>query len=289
MAIQSVTKDSIAEMVAARQPAPPPKEPDPEKTQAAPVEAKQDEPEGDHKKKPIQERISELTRDKRELEEAWQAEYEARVTAQNRIKELEALKPKAEEPKDERPDRTKYKPEEAEKYENDLLAWNRREAIREFQAEQAKIRAEQEQREAEERLRERTEEARKEIEDFDEVIKSADRRSEMIPAHVVAAINESEKGPHLAYYLAKHPDESKRIFAMRPAKALLELGKIELNFTAKAAGEPKPEVKPNVTRAPAPMPSITGGAGEIPKDLSKPMDFREYARARREEIRAKRR
>ena len=289
MAVKSVTAENVAELVAARNAVEPKKEPEPVKAEAIPIEVKQEEPAGDHKKKPIQERISELTRDKRELEEAWQSEYEARLLAQNRLKELEAQKPKAEEPKDERPDRTKYKAEEAEKYENDLLAWNRREAIREFQAEQAKLQAEAAQKAAEERLQALTIEARKEIEDFDEVIKSADRRRENVPAHVVAAITESDKGPHLAYYLAKNPDEAKRIFAMTPAKALLALGKVELNFTTKGDEKPAVETKTPVTKAPAPMPSITGGGGELPKDLSRPMNFREYAAARREEIRAKRR
>lgn len=286
MAIVSVTKENIADMVAARLPEQP-KPAEPTKAEAK-VEEVKEEPEG--KKKPIQERISELTRDKRELEEAWQSEYEARVIAENRLKELGTQKPK-EEPKDERPDRTKYKPEEAEKYENDLLAWNRREAIREFQAEQAKLNAEAAQKAAQERLEALTREARKEIEDFDEVIESADRRKEIIPAHVVAAITESDKGPHLAYYLAKNPDEAKRIFGLTPARALLALGKIELNFTAKTETKPevKAETKTPVTKAPAPMPSISGGGGEIPKDLTKPMSFREYAAARREEIRAKRR
>lgn len=288
MAIQSVTKDNIAEMVAARQPVEQPKAPEPVKAE---VEEVKQEAEGEHKKKPIQERISELTRDKRELEEAWQSEYDARVLAQNRLKELEAQKPKVEEVKDNRPDRTQYKPEEAEKYENDLLAWNRREAIREFQAEQAKTQAEAAQKAAQERLEGITAEARKEIPDFDEVIESADRRKEMIPAHVVAAITESDKGPHLAYYLAKNPDEAKRIFALSPAKALLALGKVELNFTTKSEPvkeSPKVETKIPVTKAPAPMQSITGGGGEIPKDLTK-LSFKEYAAARREEIRAKRR
>jgi hypothetical protein len=287
MAIVSVTKDNITEMVAARA-GEQQKEPEPVKVEE-PKEAKA-EPEGDKVKKPIQERISELTRDKRELEEAWQSEYEARILAQNRLKELETQKPKAEEPKDERPDRTKYKPEEVEKYENDLLSWNRREAIREFQAEQARVQAEAAQKAAQERLEALTKEARAEIEDFDEVIANADRRKEVIPNHVVAAITESDKGPHLAYYLAKNPDEAKRIFALTPAKALLALGKIELNFTKTELKEtPKPVEKPPVTKAPAPMASITGGGGELPKDLSKPMSFREYAAARKEEIRAKRR
>ncbi len=274
MAIESVTTETIAEMAAARLPEP----------EAKAEEVKQDEPEGDQKvKKPIQERISELTAQKRELEQFWRSEYEARLQAQNRVKELETLAPKP--PENKRPDRTAYKPEEAEKYENDLLEWNRKQAIAEFQAAESERRT----REA---LAERTERARRDIPDFDEVIQSADRRGQPIPPHVVAAITESDVGPKLAYHLAKNQDEAKRIFGMTPAKALLALGKLETTYAdAKESAPvvvPQPATKPPVTKAPAPLPSLNTGAGNVITDAAQAPDFNTYKRLRLEEMRKRR-
>ena len=268
MAIQGVSNADVAAM-ARKEP-----KPEPKLEEKPKAEEKKEAP-----KNSVQERINELTREKRELEEFGEAEYEARVQAQRRIKELEAqTAPK--EPEAKRPDRTQYKPEEADKYENDLLEWNRKEAIKEFQASEF-------QRRTQERLTELTEKARAEISDFDEVIQSADRRRDNVPPHVIAAITESDLGPQLAYYLAKNPMEAKRIFSMTPAKALLALGKVETTFSKETPKEPQhldTAPKPIVTKAPAPMPSIQG-TGDVPVDLRTAV-FKDYQRKRLEEIRA---
>lgn len=237
-------------------------------------------------KSSVQERINELTREKKELEEFAESEYEARQQAQRRIAELESqvgsVKPTVSE--DLRPDRSKYKAEEADKYENELLAWNRRTAIREFQDQENR-------RRADEALKERTERARAEIEDFDAVIQSASRRQNDVPPHVVAAIVESDVGPHLAYHLAKNPTEAQRIFALTPARALLALGKIEssISVTPKAADAngTTPTITP-VTKLPTPTPSLTSGAADVTPDFAK-MEFKDYKRRRIDEIRKARR
>ncbi len=118
---------------------------------------------------------------------------------------------------------------------------------------------------------------------------AAARRGDKVPNHIVAAFNESDLGAHLAYYLSKHEKEASRIYSMTPAKALLALGKIEDTLVKKPKEvelkEPAPpskaDTKPQVTRAPAPMPSLSGSA-DIQPDLSK-MNFSEYKRHRLEQ------
>lgn len=232
----------------------------------------------------VQERIDEITREKKELEELAESEYDARVLAQRRVAELEAqIKPKVEEKKDDRPDRTKYKPEEADKYENDLLAWNRRQAIAEFQAESAK-------QALQARLTAAAAAARQDFSDFDQVIQRAARSTEAVPSHVGEAIQESEVAGHLAYHLAKHPAEAKKIFGLTRTRALLELGRIEEQYVKKpAADKPAVTTIPPVTKAPPPVPAIDAGSGEVSKDISGPMAFADYKRRRIEEIRKARR
>lgn len=232
----------------------------------------------------VQERIDEITREKKELEELAESEYQARLIAQRRVSELEAqVKPKVEEKKDERPDRTKYKPEEADKYEDDLLAWNRRQAIAEFQAESAK-------QQLQARLASAAAAARKDFSDFDQVIQRAARSSEAVPAHVSEAIQESDVAGHVAYHLAKNPAEAKRIFGLTRTRALLELGKIEEQYAKKPQSESRaaPTIPP-VTKAPPPVPAVESGPGEVSKDISGPMAFADYKRRRIEEIRKARR
>jgi len=233
-------------------------------------------------KNSVQERIDELTREKKELEEFAEGEYEARSQLQRRIAELEAQVKPQEVKKDERPDRTKYKPEEADKYEDDLLAWNRKQAIAEFQANAAKAALEA-------RLRASAEAARETFTDFDEVIKRASRSTEAVPAHVSEAIQESEYAGHVAYHLAKNPKQAKEIFALSRTRALLELGKIEEQY-AKKPVEPKGPTTtiPPVTKAPPPIAAVTSGSGDVAFDFSH-ADFKDYKRRRIEEIRKARR
>lgn len=325
MAIKSVTTANLAEHIAdkraqganiasleqlqamavktAEKPKEPPKD---EAKEAAPEAKEAAEAKPQEKQKPknsVQERIDELTREKRELEEFAEGEYSARLQSQRRISELEdqikKLSPVEEKPKDPKPDRSKYTQDQIQQYEDDLLSWNRREARREFEAEAEKNRQKSEQEKLAAELNARREAsiaaAKKELPDFDEVIQKGNRASNsdnslVPPEYVKAVIWESEYGAHLLHYLASNPDEARRIFKMRPAKAALELGGIAKDFTKKA--EPtetvaKAETPPAVpvSKAPPPMPSLNGTSGEVVVDLSAPQPFKEYQRKRIEEIR----
>lgn len=258
-----------------------------ETVSTAPEPTENKEPQKERKKNSVQDRIDELTREKKELDEFAQTEYESRLQAQRRVKELEEQL-KAKEPvkveENVRPDRSKYT--DPDKYENDLLEWNRKEAIKEVRLEQERMAAEQERARSEALLRERVEQARKDFEDFDDVIRRRERSQVAVPMHIQAAIIESEQGAYLAYRLAKDPELERRIYALKPAKALLELGKLERESEAKATEPEAPKTKPPETsRAPAPLSSLKADAGIIPVDTSGPMDFKSYKRQRLQEMR----
>lgn len=282
MAVKSVTRENVAEMVAQKVPEP---RTEPEVKTEGEVKPEAKEPEKEAPKNSVQARIDELTREKKELDEFAQSEYEARLQAQRRISELESQlqTPKAEEPKPKpRPDRTKY--EDATKYEDDLLAWNREESIRQFREEQAKEDAKRAEAERNAALNAHKEAAKKAFPDFDEVIASADR-TQQIPESIKPLLSaiaiESEHGVKVLYHLAKNPDEAKAIFKMKPAAALMALGRIEEKFIAGKA-EPEPSTpQPPISRAPPPSTSLNGGGGgAVITDLSQPMSYKDYKRQR---------
>ena len=290
MAIKSVTAESLTQLVNDRAEAAKPVEAEPaeepkaEATAEAKAEAKPEVPAEPPKKRSVQERIDELTREKYEHEEGWRHEYELRVAAEKQLADMKSKPAPAATQLPTRPDRTKYKPEEADKYEDDLLKWNRQIAIAEFSREQA-------QRETQRRLTESATKARESLSDFDSVIARAPR-DENPPAHIDYAIGESDYGAHLAYHLAKHPADKARLYALSAAKALLELGKIEAQYAApKAAKEPAKETPtPTPARVPDPMPSLKAGVGDVKSDLSAMTgkDFTLYKQRRLEEERKRR-
>jgi hypothetical protein len=94
-------------------------------------------------------------------------------------------------------------------------------------------------------------------------------------------ILEHDKGPDIAYYLGKHPDEAMRIANLSPVKQGFELAKLEAKLvtpgsqakTASTAPEPINPVRPR-ERAPAADPSK--------------MTMAEYANWRKQQMRAER-
>jgi hypothetical protein len=93
---------------------------------------------------------------------------------------------------------------------------------------------------------EREAEARKAIPDYDDVMAEADQ----IPASdaMLDVIRASDRGPALAYHLAKNPELSLKIANMPPLLAAKELGRIEASISP---AKPRTESK-----APAPIQAI---------------------------------
>jgi hypothetical protein len=97
-------------------------------------------------------------------------------------------------------------------------------------------------------FRGRAQEVRKIVKDFDAVIGAAS----VSPSNpeVAMAILESDRGPHIAYYLAKNPSKVHEINSLPLRRALAEVGRLEARLTP----SPKKE-----TKAPAPVPPVKGG------------------------------
>lgn len=247
-------------------------------------------------KPPVQERIDELTRLRKEAEELFEDEYVTRLSAEARVvelqKQLDGLKPQAEVPKPvelKRPSPKDFTDQDA--YDKAMEVYDTARDERTRQAALAQGRQETLNAQANALMQTRVEAAKKDLPDFVEVIEAAAKRTTEVPAHIKAAFYELDYGPQVAYELAKDASLEKRIFALSPAKALSELGKLELKYANKptvVSTEAKPT--PETTRAPAPLQSVRStGEGEVRQDLSTERDFQKYKQARLDQLRQRRR
>jgi len=105
--------------------------------------------------------------------------------------------------------------------------------------------------------------------DFDAVMETADTPT---ASHVAAAIMDAERGPELLYHLAGNPEIVERLNEMSPARAAMELGKIEATLGEPAAPPPPPPKR--TTTAPAPITPVKPGSTTA-KDPAK-MNMDEY-------------
>lgn len=124
--------------------------------------------------------------------------------------------------------------------------------------------------------------ARERIADFDETLQAFREDGGEFAPHVRdALIASGDKGPLIAYNLAKDPDLADRLNAMSPQEALLEIGELR----AKAA---LPERK-TLTKAPAPLAAVKGGAAPTADihALAKSDDADAYIAARRAQRKAR--
>lgn len=223
------------------------------------------------KGKTPQERIQELANKRREAE----AKAEA---AERKNQELEARLAALETARNTPVEASTKPAREAFSSDEDFI-----EALADWKAEQAVIKREQQQREAQLKAEAeaidsafiaRVKKASTEIEDFEEVVGAA---TVNVPDFIVMALKESEHGPLLTYYLAKHQDEARRIAAMRPVQALKQLMQIERDLAEGDSTPPavsQPKTKP---RAPDPINPVRGTTTPNPGPAK---DFAEY-RARR--------
>lgn len=101
-------------------------------------------------------------------------------------------------------------------------------------------------------------EARQELPDFDDVIADMDEA----PAPVVLAVmNESAHTAKIAYHLAQHPEDLRRINRLSPPAAALEVARIEARFDTKK--ESAPATKP-VSKAPRPPSPVNAPSAPKP-------------------------
>ncbi len=120
------------------------------------------------------------------------------------------------------------------------------------------------------------EKAKAAITDFDETIESFVEDGGEFAPHVVRRLHKAgEKGPVLAYQLAKDPDLTERLNAMSAEDAAVEIANLQAKATL-------PERKTQ-TKAPAPLSRLNGGAAATATvhDLAKSDDATAYVEARR--------
>lgn len=229
------TMDSVMAKLA---PADPPKT-DPASQEVDPAAEPKD---GQKPKKGFNERISEVIAQRKASDEkVAQAEREnAELRAQ-----VEALRVKAEPitPTD-RPQRTAHASQEA--YEDALTDWKADQRIAERERAHAEAQAKADMNAIEGAYTARIEAAKLEIDDFEAVISA----SEITISDVAAmAIKRSKEGPQLLYFLAKHPEEAKKVNRMHAIDAVGYLKDLGRELVAEAT----PAVK-TVERSKAPEP-----------------------------------
>jgi hypothetical protein len=222
--------------------------------------------------KPINERFSELTAQKK-------AAMARAEDAERRIRELEE-KVKATETKaspvdpDAKPNPDTFK--DAFAYAEALASWSANQAIK-----QERIRAETEKTKSEQQQmldswNKRVIETEKEIPDYREIVSDS---SVQVSDAVRDAIFESDIGPKLIHHLALNPEVAEKLSSMKPARAVLELGKLEASLTKSPS---KPTLS-EISKAPAPISPVKGAAasaGPIGADGEFHGSFEEYKAAR---------
>lgn len=271
-----VTSETIAAMYSG---APPKAEPSKEepKGDAPGAQSGADGDKGEKRaRKPFSERISEVVTQRREAETRAERAERERDELRARLDAMSAqAAPVKEEP---RPIRDKFQNEDD--YLDAVADWKADQKIAKREREQEEARAAAEREQLVKRWQKAQERAKAEIEDYETVIKASDVQ---LPGHLHQAILESDIGPHLAYYFAKHPDEAKRFEGMSATTALRQLGKLEDRLADDTADEPprkaaasSPAVE--TSKAPAPVTPVKDGRAVDPGPAG---SFEEY-RARRQ-------
>lgn len=143
-----------------------------------------------------------------------------------------------------------------------VVDWKAEQKLQERDARQMRAQSEgqirQQQNDAAKKFATSAEKARDKYDDFDDAVTDPDLT--ITPA-MAAIVAEADDPGELAYHLAKNPQEARRIANMSPAKAAMELGRIEDRMKAQA---PKPAAVPpkRETQAPPPPKVVAGGTGK---------------------------
>lgn len=250
---QEVTTEQPTEQTATQEV---PKETPEVPAQEVAQETKTDEQPRDEKgkfKSPVQERMDELTRARREAER--EAAYWRQRAEPTQSRDAPPAKPTVEQFKD------------YGEFVEALADWKADQKVSERlsarDADAAKSADQRVQETKQQTFAERQASVKTSIPDYDAVVGSADVA---ISPHLSEAILDSDKGPELVYHLAKNPAEAARLSALSPLAAARELGRIEATLEKPAKA---------VTKAPAPMKPTAGTGSSATTDPSK-MTNEEY-------------
>lgn len=254
----------------------------PQKAAQVPAEGEQpdaetDKEEGDSKPESKTDRFHKLIARRKDAEA--KAEAAERKAAQMEA-ELLALKAQAKPMAEEaRPVRSAFANDDD--YTDAVAEWKARRVLAQREQEQAQARAEAEQAEIAQAWSKRQDRVMKDIPDYADVL----GKSEVaIPAHIHQVLLESDQGPQIAYYLALHPEEAKRIAQMKPLAAVKRIASLERDLSDIEAEEEQPvkkdkeePAKPQKSKAPPPIDAVKS----VPASGSSPMNsYEEYKRRR---------
>lgn len=266
----SMSRVQTLDSLLASRAAPASEEPAKEESKA---EDKQGEGEQKPAKKSAQDRIVELVHKSKESEaKAEAAELEAKAL---RVK-VQALEAQAQ-PMEAtaKPERSKFASDDD--YIEALTDWKAQTAVANRERQQAEARLKAEQQEVAQQWDKRQQQAIAAIPDYAEVIGASEV---IVPPYVHQALLESEKGPEIAYYLALHPEEAKRIASMKPLAAIKRIAGLEADLAEPDDDEPpaaKAAELPKKSKAPEPINPVKGVGGSNP---GKAESFEEYRRRR---------
>lgn len=225
------------------------------------------------RKKPVEKRISELTRKRYEAEREaayWkqQAEEKAKVQV-------------ASTQEDQEPQIEAYADYDA--YVRDLARFQARQIVRE---ETRRIQEGQQAQQLEEENRKRVENARKAVnkaaeqhDDFYEAMEVV--TAAPIPNIVSDAIMDSHMVADIIYHLGKHPEEVERITKLSPLAQIKEIGKIEDKITSRQTLKQKQVKQPTRVEAAGAGHQAKGpDMDQLWKRAQKSGDYTEYYKAR---------
>jgi len=244
-----------------------------EEKKEAPEEKPSEEPlpkkveEKPKEKDPVQRRIDEITRKRRDAERERDYERTKRMELEEELKKAKSVTPLGEKPKLENFET------EAD-YLEALADWK---VEQKFKVESEKVSKETESAEEKKAIDETYQEldekmgkGRTKYADFNELVLDKELK---ISEAMVEAILFSDTAEDVLYYLGKHPEEAADIAGLSPLKVAHELGKIEAKINAPP---PTPPTK-KTTKAPEPITPVktTGVTERDPNDMT-PQEYREW-------------
>ena len=203
-------------------------------------------------KKSAQQRINEITKAKYDAER--EAAYWRGIAEGSRPQTQQVPEPAAREPvaKPNLADFTDY-----ETYIEALTDWKTTQKVTEVVHNQREATVqERQQAEAMELAKgwaSKQEDARKSIPDYDEVMGGAET---VVAPYITDAILTSDRGPEVAYHLAKNPALAEKLNRLSPIAAAREIGRIEAALEKSSPGTSRSAPPPpaRTTRSPATIP-----------------------------------
>lgn len=117
-------------------------------------------------------------------------------------------------------------------------------------------------------------------EDWDEVV------GQPIPLQesVYLAIHEMENGPEVTYYLGKHPDYAKKLHAMSPLSALMEIGRLSERLKPTSGKRETDAARTSTRKIPDPVEPVSTAATSstsTSKDAAAARDYKAFKRNQR--------